>query len=409
MTSRTGRSTDRPRILMLAPEPVLQPRGTPMSVYHRLRALSALGYAVDLVTYPLGEDIHIPHVRVLRVWRPWGLRRIKIGPSAPKLLLDLFLAVVAIGCLMRRRYDAIHSHEEAVFIAAVYAALFHRPHLYDMHSSLPQQFSNWRQWYAVPVSRLAASLERWAIRRSDVLITICPALTDCVRAIDPAKPQVTIENASTFDAEIGPGAVAALRARYGLGTAPLIVYTGNFEPYQGVELLLESFAQALARIPEAKLVIVGGTAADTVRAGHWVRQRGIESSVVFTGSVPPEQVPAYLAAADVLASPRVSGTNTPLKLYAYLKAAKPIVATDLPTHTQVLSAENAILAAPEPAAFADGLAAALLDPSRAAGVARTAKALAEAQFTDTVYRERVARAYHLLLPSHVSPCAVSLA
>ena len=87
---------------MLAPEPVLQPRGTPMSVYHRLRALSALGYAVDLVTYPLGEDIEIPHVRILRVWRPWGMQRIKIGPSAPKLLLDLFLAVVALGCLLRR-------------------------------------------------------------------------------------------------------------------------------------------------------------------------------------------------------------------------------------------------------------------------------------------------------------------
>ena len=409
MMNRSGGAARRPSILMLAPEPVLQPRGTPMSVYHRLRALSALGYAVDLVTYPLGEAIDIPHVRVLRVWRPWGLRRIKIGPSAPKLLLDLFLAVVALGCVLRRRYDAIHSHEEAVFIAAAYAALFRLPHLYDMHSSLPQQLSNWRQWYATPASRLAASMERWAIRRSDVLITICPALTDCVRAIDPTKPQVTIENAATFDADAGPDAATALRARYGVGSAPLVVYTGNFEPYQGVELLLESFALAHARLPQATLMIVGGGAADGEPVRRRVRQLGIESAVVLTGSVPPEAVPGFLAAADVLASPRVSGTNTPLKLYAYLKAAKPVVATDLPTHTQLLSQENAILASPEPAAFAAGLVTALTDRARGAQAARGAKALADARLTDAVYRERVAQAYRLLLPTHVSPCAASAA
>ena len=409
MTSQHGGTARRSRILMLAPEPVLQPRGTPMSVYHRLRTLSALGYEVDLVTYPLGEAIDIPRVRVLRVWRPWGLRRIKIGPSAPKLLLDLFLAAVALGCLARRRYDAIHSHEEAVFIAAAYAALFRLPHLYDMHSSLPQQFGNWRQWYTAPVSRLAARLERWAIRRSDVLITICPALTDCVRAIDPSKPQVTIENAATFDMDAGSEAAAALRARHGVGSAPLVVYTGNFEPYQGVELLLESFALAHLRVPQAKLMIVGGGATDMERTRQWVRRRGIEPAVVLAGSVPPEAVSAFLAAADVLVSPRVSGTNTPLKLYAYLKAAKPIVATNLPTHTQVLSQENAILAAPEPPAFADGLVTALTDQTRAARAARGAKALADSRFTEAAYREQVAQAYQLLLHHDVSSCAVSLA
>ncbi len=45
------------RILMIAPEPFFEPRGTPFSEFHRIRALTALGHQVDLVTYPFGEDV----------------------------------------------------------------------------------------------------------------------------------------------------------------------------------------------------------------------------------------------------------------------------------------------------------------------------------------------------------------
>lgn len=395
-----------PRILMLAPEPVLQPRGTPMSVYYRLRALSALGYEVDLITYPLGEPIDVPGVRVLRAWRPWGLRRIKIGPSLPKVVLDAFMVAMALGCLLRRRYAALHSHEEMVFPAAVFAGVFKLPHLYDMHSSLSQQFRNWRKWYAAPVSRLADTMERWAIRRSQVLITICQALTDQVRLIDPSKPLVTIENAATLDAPHTAETLAALRAEHDVTGAPLIVYTGNFEPYQGVDLLLESFTQVARRLPAARLMMIGGTAQDIAAKRAWAQAHGVATAVRFVGTVPPQAVSRYLAMADALVSPRIAGTNTPLKIYAYLKSGKPVVATDLPTHTQVLSIETAFLAAPQPGVFAEALHAALTDPARAGAIAQRALALAQSEFSEEGYRTRVAQGYRLLLGERV-PCAAS--
>ena len=52
-------------------------------------------------------------------------------------------------------------------------------------------------------------------------------------------------------------------------------------------------------------------------------------------------------ACDILVSPRIRGTNTPLKIYSYLRSGKPIVATDLLTHTQVLSPDVARLVAPD--------------------------------------------------------------
>ena len=58
------------RILMIAPEPFFEPRGTPFSEFHRIRALTALGHTVDLVTYPFGEDVTMAGLRVFRAIRP---------------------------------------------------------------------------------------------------------------------------------------------------------------------------------------------------------------------------------------------------------------------------------------------------------------------------------------------------
>jgi len=79
-------------------------------------------------------------------------------------------------------------------------------------------------------------------------------------------------------------------------------------------------------------------------------------------------MPAYLAASDVLVSPRSRGTNTPLKIYQYLRSGKAIVATRLLTHTQVLSDETAILTEASPEGFARGILDALGDPVHAAQI-----------------------------------------
>src|ERR1700688_1257520 len=79
------------RILMIAPEPFFEPRGTPFSEFHRIRALTDLGHQVDLVTYPFGNDVTMAGLRVYRCWRPPFVHGVKIGPSAAKVVLDGFL------------------------------------------------------------------------------------------------------------------------------------------------------------------------------------------------------------------------------------------------------------------------------------------------------------------------------
>ncbi len=130
------------KILMLAPQPFLEPRGTPLSVYQRIRALSALGHHVDLVTYHVGRDVHVNNLQIHRIPRVPFVTQVKVGPSWIKPFLDLLMFFVALRLMLSRRYDVIHSHEEAAFLALPLSALFNVRHIYDMHSSLPRQFAN---------------------------------------------------------------------------------------------------------------------------------------------------------------------------------------------------------------------------------------------------------------------------
>src|ERR1700704_6134969 len=98
-------------------------------------------------------------------------------------------------------------------------------------------------------------------------------------------------------------------------------------------------------------------------------------------------MPAYLLPADLLVSPRSRGTNTPLKIYQYLRSGKAIVATRLLTHTQVLDDDTAILTGASPADFAAGILSAIEDPARREAVGRRARELAETKYSYEAYLE----------------------
>ena len=110
------------------------------------------------------------------------------------------------------------------------------------------------------------------------------------------------------------------------------------------------------------------------------------------GQRPAEEIPAFLDAADVLVSPRSLGTNTPLKIYQYLRSGRPIVATRLLTHTQVLDDEIAYLTAPTAEGFGAGILAAIGDPERARAVGARALHLAETKYSYDAYLARTRQA-----------------
>jgi glycosyltransferase involved in cell wall biosynthesis len=391
-------------ILMIAPEPFFEPRGTPFSEYHRLRALSSMGHTVDFVTYPFGQDREIRGVKIIRTAKPPFISRVKIGPSWAKVPLDICLAYTTLRVGLSGRYDAVHSHEEGGAIGIVMSWLLGVPHLYDMHSSLPQQISNFGHAKQRWMARVFDWLERLMLRRSKVVIVICPQLEEVVRQVNTTVPVVLIENAMGSGDAPTPGSGAAVRATLGLPPgAPMVLYTGTFEAYQGFDLLFASMPAVIAARPDVKFVLMGGHP-DQVRAAQaQIDALGISKNVLLTGQRPVGEVPAYLDAADALVSPRSLGTNTPLKIYQYLRSGRPIVATRLLTHTQVLDDDTAILTEPEPAAYAAGILAAIGDPERSRAIGARAKAMADVKYSEAAYLSKTRDAMRILAEKEPPP------
>jgi len=170
----------------------------------------------------------------------------------------------------------------------------------------------------------------------------------------------------------------------------VILYVGNLEAYQGINLLLESFALARQQ-PDlaADLVIIGGQSADIEIYLERAQRLQIAAAVHFLGPRPLQDLAGYLQQADILVSPRIKGKNTPMKLYSYLDSGRAVLATDLPTHTQLLTPQVAYLAAPTPPAFAAGLLRLIKDAALRQQLGAAGRELIATQFSYEVYTRKV--------------------
>ena len=230
------------KILMIAPEPFFQPRGTPFSEYHRLQALSKLGHEVDLITYPIGEDVEIDNVTIYRSLKLPFMRNVKVGPSIAKIFLDIPLFIQAFWMVVTRHYDCIHTHEEAVIVGALLRKFLGYPHVYDMHSSLPEQMSNFGISRSRLLFKFGEFMERWVLKHSSRTIVICPYLGERVEKLARNQPYLVIENVPVTDENrvVEQHEVDQVKQQLGLNNETVIVYTGTMEAYQGIDLLLES-------------------------------------------------------------------------------------------------------------------------------------------------------------------------
>jgi glycosyltransferase involved in cell wall biosynthesis len=377
------------KILMIAPECFLLPRGTPLSILQRLRALSIHGHQIDLITYPFGEDVNLPGLTIHRIRKLPGLREVKVGPSWKKIILDLLVFFKVVSFLRQKNYDLVYSHEEAAYFGSFLARFCEVRHLYDMHSSLPQQLSNFNFCNFAPIVGTFRWLEKQAVRRSDTILVVYPQLQNHVNALAPSKRVFLIENTddlSKLDRE--EKKTETLRTTYNINGRKVVVYTGSFEPYQGLDLLLESARLVVQENKQVLFLCIGGSNREREKFQKLIHARQLDSYFILPGIIPVDEVPAHLELADILVSPRTKGTNTPLKIYSYLRAGRAIVATNLPTHVQVLNPRVALLTDPTPQAFAEGLVRALDNPELRQSLGQGAMKLAAEKYGYSTFLEK---------------------
>ncbi|MEA3369391.1 MAG: glycosyltransferase family 4 protein [Candidatus Ratteibacteria bacterium] len=385
------------KILMIAPEPFFRLRGTPFSIRQRLEALCEFGYRVDLLTYPFGAEVNLRGLRIFRSFRPFWIKNVKIGPSWGKIPLDFFLFLKAIFFVCRKGYDCVHTHEEAGFLGAGIKKIFGIPHVYDMHSSLPEQLVNYKFIHSPVLLKLAQIAEGWLLRNSSAIIAICPYLADWARKNADKDKIFLIENLALLHDEVKAAneGIELLNKLKSEGSE-IVLYTGTFEYNQGLDLLIEAASLVIKSRPGVKFVLVGGIEEKINKFRRFAEKLGLNNAVLFTGKRPPEEMAAFMAGSDILVSPRRIGNNTPLKIYSYLFSGKPIVATDISSHTQVLNRQVSVLTEISAAGIAGGILKLLENKDLGGKLAEAAEEYAGRRFSREQYLSRVKRLYQLV-------------
>ena len=378
------------RVLLLAPHPFYQDRGTPIAVDMLLRVLSENGIRVDVVTFPEGEDRSYDGVNIYRVNAPGRPRNVRPGFSLKKIYLDVFLFFRARKLLRTGTYDLIHAVEESAFMALLFRKCYGIPYIYDMDSMLSEQLVSRLRFLAV-FGGLFRSMESAVIRNALAVAPMCDDLAERAAGRGNADIMV-VKDVSLINTNAMTDEVEDIRSAFDMGGI-MVMYVGNLEPYQGIDLLIDSFRRVQGEFADATLVIIGGTRKHVEYYSGRVAEFALGDSVYLIGPRPVEHIGAYLCQADVLVSPRCEGSNTPMKIYSYLHSGVPVVATNLPTHTQVLNEENALLVQPDADALAAGIVRLAQDASLRRQIGDTARKYAEKQHGLEKFKASVSSLY----------------
>ncbi len=380
------------RVLVVAPQPFYQDRGTPIALRQVLQALSQLDYRVDLLTFPVGTDIELPGLRIFRAGSPLGIRNVPVGLSVRKVALDCRLVAALGSRLARDTYSCVHALEEAAWPALALARRHRVPLLYDMQSSLPEQLLKHPLARIPPLPAATAAAERWLLSRADLVVASL-GLADRVQRTAP-HTRVREWRFPSTPGEVDPTDTIALRQRLGLPAgAPVVLYSGTFEAYQGLADLVAAIPAVRAHVPEARFILIGADENNRGPVGGAAESLVRQGILTVVDRQPRSAMPGYLAMADVLVSPRSFGGNLPLKVFDYLAAGRPIVATDISTHRAVLTDQLAVLVQPRPQAIAEGIVSLLCDATRGRSLGTAAREYALAHLGWNGFVQSVADIY----------------
>lgn len=382
------------RVLLLAPQPFYQGRGTPIAVALLARSLVKAGHEVDLLTFGEGQEYDLKGAEHYRLRNWFGLRDIRPGPSFKKLVLDVFFFFKLIGMLWNKNYQVVHAVEESAFMAMCVCPIFGVKYVYDMDSHMTTQIIDKVPAISV-LEGVLGFFESLPMRFASAVVPVCDALGDIV-ARYRSEGVFILKDVSLVEGD-PDGSIDVIDVRAKLGKdSSIIMYIGNLETYQGIELMLEAFAQVIKDQKEARLAIIGGEPEHIEFYRQFAERLNIGEAVCFFGKQPVELLNAYMKQATILVSPRTQGVNTPMKIYSYLDSMVPVLATNLPTHTQVMTEDFSVLVSATPADMAKELIALLGDPSRCEELAKKAREFIKQEHSIEVFEKKLTEIYAYL-------------
>ena len=359
----------------------VKPRGGAVHTVHLAEALHAAGYPVRVIA--LGD----PDVGFFRPVRA-PVTIIPAPPHLPTLEERVFASVAALAeglAPLAAAYPVLHTQDciSARAACQVRTASQVRAVLRTVHHV--DDFT----------SPSLIECQRQAILEPDQILVVSEHWRDLLYREYGTKAQVVHNgvDVARFQAA-DPGQAKELRRRTGAANRPLILSVGGIEPRKGSDTLVQAIAalkQAALKQAALKqagrdpvLAVVGGHSfqdyrpyRDRVLASLPGLGLRLDDDVVLVGTVPDAELPAWYAAADVLAFPSTK-EGWGLAVLEAMSAGLPVVASDLPVFGEYLTSGRDALLVPvdDPAALATGLATVLDDPDLAASLRDAALATA---------------------------------
>lgn len=319
------------RVCMIASCPFPANHGTPGSIREMAEALVAVGHDVHIVTYHYGEEIPVKGPRLHRIKPLLSESKITVGPTVRRPLYDLQLVFKTLSVVREFRPDVIHAHNyEAALAAGMCRYLFRvrTPIVYSGHNTMIDELPSYNfirprflaVWLAKVLDFVVPRLGHRCLPHSKNIEDFfvkqgLTARTEPVVnfGIDVSWPR------------FGDG--KKIREQYEIGAAPLVLYTGVLDHFQRIDLLLEAMQHVVAREPRARLMIVqtvgGSPFVAALRAQ--AERLGIAGQTIITEPQSFDQIPDFLAAADVAVVPRPQAPGFPIKLLNYMAAGKACV------------------------------------------------------------------------------------
>jgi len=341
-------------------------RGHGMQIVEMCAAFASLGHQVVLIISAVGTGTIQDIERSYGIPVRFSLETIR----TPKLLnlgrfgfalRSILFAMKAKDRVFQGDYDAVYTRGDAV---AAWIGRSGRKVFYEIHDTRTGLF------------------QRRALRRSTGIVAISQGLKDhCVSAGIPGASIVVAADGVDASRFILQKSKEQLRADLGLSqNEKLVTYTGHLYSWKGAQTL----AQAAPLFDSnARALLIGGNPAELEHFGTEFgssKTASGEPAVLLAGLKPYALMPLYLKAADILVLPNSAKEaisrlyTSPIKLFQYMAAGVPIVASDLPSIREVLDESNAVLVEPDsPRALADGVNKLLADAELGQRLARKAQ------------------------------------
>ncbi len=307
------------KILFIAPSPLYVEKGSSLRMYAILEILSRY-YTIDLVTYSTGKEFKLDNVTVHRTpsfFKP----SLAIGkPSFEKMILDFFMYIKIIRLSLFKKYDVIHCEDfEGIALGYFSAWLNRKSHyVYDLHNrildnlhlkSKPKKFRD----------KIILFLEKCFVKKSDkVILNWYKYKNDLLLSTRPNFLYYDPIDTSLADIEIP-------KEKY-------LIYSGNFEEYQGLSDFIPVFASSSVSY---KLYLIGNPTKEIV---DLVDRLDCKNRIVLLGRRTVQETNSYIKGATYGVLPRREGSC--MKAIHYLLWSKPVIAKDTPSNREMVVHEH---------------------------------------------------------------------